>query len=268
LPERRFGDEVRLEVADNCPPDLVYFLREQFHLDARDVYQCHGPVNLHRLMAVPDLVDRPDLKFQPFTPGIPTTPVPSEDWFDAIRQGDILLHHPYQSFAPVTEFLRQAATDPHVLTIKQTLYRTGADSAIVQSLVDAARGGKEVTVVIELRARFDEEANIELAHDLEEAGAHVVYGVVGHQNPRQNESRTPAGRPDAAELYPSRNRQLSRPQCTALYRFRTAHLRCGDRTGRPHGVPATHLPGTSGTAQTPSPIAVYIARHLAEMDRP
>ena len=181
LPERRFGDEVRLEVADNCPPDLVYFLREQFHLDARDVYQCHGPVNLHRLMAVPDLVDRPDLKFQPFTPGIPTTPVPSEDWFDAIRQGDILLHHPYQSFAPVTEFLRQAATDPHVLTIKQTLYRTGADSAIVQSLVDAARGGKEVTVVIELRARFDEEANIELAHDLEEAGAHVVYGVVGHK---------------------------------------------------------------------------------------
>ncbi|WHZ15916.1 MAG: Polyphosphate kinase [Nitrospira sp.] len=181
LPDRRFGDAVRLEVADNCPPDMVYFLREQFHLQAQDVYQCHGPVNLHRLMAVPDLVERPDLKFQPFTPSLPATPVPSDDWFEAIRQGDVLLHHPFQSFAPVTEFLRQAATDPHVLTIKQTLYRTGTDSAIVQSLVDAARGGKEVTVVIELRARFDEEANIELAHDLEEAGAHVVYGVVGHK---------------------------------------------------------------------------------------
>ncbi|HEU5092247.1 MAG TPA: RNA degradosome polyphosphate kinase, partial [Nitrospira sp.] len=109
LPDRRFGDAVRLEVADNCPPDMVYFLREQFHLDSHDVYQCHGPVNLHRLMTVPDLVERPDLKYQPFTPGIPTPPIPSDDWFDAIRQGDILLHHPYQSFAPVTEFLRQAA---------------------------------------------------------------------------------------------------------------------------------------------------------------
>ena len=145
----------------------------------RETWSMPWTNNLHRLMAVPpDLVDRPDLKFQPFTPGVPTTPVPSEDWFDAIRQSDILLHHPYQSFAPVTEFLRQAATDPHVLTIKQTLYRTGADSAIVQSLVDAA-AERSHRKVIELRARFDEEANIELAHDLEEAGAHVVYGVVG-----------------------------------------------------------------------------------------
>ncbi len=181
LPDRRFGDEVRLEVADNCPLDLVYFLREQFHLGPQDVYQCRGPVNLHRLMAVPDLIDRPDLKFESFTPSIPGSLTDTADWFEAMRQGDILLHHPFQSFTPVTEFLRQAAGDPHVLAIKQTLYRTGADSAIVQSLVDAARGGKEVTVVIELRARFDEEANIELAHDLEEAGAHVVYGVVGHK---------------------------------------------------------------------------------------
>ena len=181
LPSRRFGDEVRLEVADNCPDAMVQFLMEEFQLSAQDVYQCNGPVNLHRLITIPDLVDRPDLKYRPFTSGLPRALPPSDNMFDTIRSGDILLHHPFQSFTPVLEFIRQASQDPHVLAIKQTLYRTGADSDIAKSLVQAAQAGKEVTVVIELRARFDEEANIELAHDLEEAGAHVVYGVVGHK---------------------------------------------------------------------------------------
>jgi polyphosphate kinase len=181
LPSRRFGDEVRLEVADNCPDDTVRFLMEEFQLSRQDVYQCNGPVNLHRLITIPDLVDRPELKYRPFTPGPPKPPPQSDDVFERIRFGDILLHHPFQSFAPVLEFIRQAADDPQVLAIKQTLYRTGLDSEIAKSLVQAAEAGKEVTVVIELRARFDEEANIELARDLEEAGAHVVYGVVGYK---------------------------------------------------------------------------------------
>jgi polyphosphate kinase len=181
LPSRRFGDEVRLEVADNCPDETVRFLMEEFQLSREDVYQCNGPVNLHRLIAIPDLVDRPDLKYQPFTPGTLKPVLQNEDMFERLRSGDILLHHPFQSFTPVLEFIRRAADDPQVLAIKQTLYRTGLDSEIAKYLVQAAEAGKEVTVVIELRARFDEEANIELARDLEEAGAHVVYGVVGYK---------------------------------------------------------------------------------------
>lgn len=178
---RHYGDTVRLEIADNCPDDLVDFLLEQFGLTRDDLYQADGPVNLHRLIDIVDTVDRPELKFPSFTPSRPASLVAGIDMFEAIRKGDILLHHPFESFAPVIEFVRQAATDPHVLSIKQTLYRTGSDSAIVDSLVIAARSGKEVTVVIELRARFDEEANVKLANRLQEAGAHVVYGIVGYK---------------------------------------------------------------------------------------
>jgi len=178
---RHYGDTVRLEIADNCPDDLVGFLLEQFGLTRDDLYQADGPVNLHRLIDIVDTVDRPELKYPSFTPSRPATLVAGVDMFKAIRKGDILLHHPFESFAPVIEFVRQAATDPHVLSIKQTLYRTGSDSAIVDSLVIAARSGKEVTVVIELRARFDEEANVKLANRLQEAGAHVVYGIVGYK---------------------------------------------------------------------------------------
>ncbi|MCC7414101.1 MAG: polyphosphate kinase 1 [Gammaproteobacteria bacterium] len=181
LSQRRFGDAVRVEVADDCPPEMRNFLLTQFKLTERDLFQCNGPVNLTRLMAVPDLVDRPDLKFPGFTPSIPARLARNPDVFEVIRKGDVLLHHPFESFAPVVDFVRQAAADPDVLAIRQTLYRTGSDSAIVKALVDAARAGKEVLVVIELRARFDEAANIELADDLQEAGAHVVYGVVGHK---------------------------------------------------------------------------------------
>ncbi|MHB8453762.1 MAG: polyphosphate kinase 1 [Acidiferrobacterales bacterium] len=181
LASRRYGDTVRLEIADNCPSDMVNYLLHQFELRPEDLYLVNGPVNLNRLMAVTDMVDRPDLKYPPFTPGLPRRLLRTKNLFDAIRQDDILLHHPFESFAPVVDFVRQAAADPKVLAIKQTLYRTGSESALVDALVNAARAGKEITVVIELRARFDEEANIGLATILQEAGAHVVYGVVGYK---------------------------------------------------------------------------------------
>lgn len=181
LPSRRFSDAVRLEVADNCPPEMTGFLLKQFNLTSDDLFQVNGPVNLIRLLAIHELVDRPELKYPAFTPSMPLPLSRNSDVFEAIRKGDILLHHPFESFAPVIDFIRQAAADPGVLTIKQTLYRTGSESAIAEALIGAARAGKEVTVVVELRARFDEAANIELANDLQEAGAHVVYGVVGHK---------------------------------------------------------------------------------------
>ena len=181
LSSRRYGDAVRLEVAQNCPDELEAFLTAQFHLSRDDLYRCNGPVNLMRLAAVPDLVDRPDLKYPGFIPRVPERVRAANDMFEAISRGDLLLHHPFESFAPFVEFLRQAARDPAVLSIRQTLYRTGADSVVVEALTDAANNGKEVMVVIELRARFDEAANIELANHLQRAGAQVVYGVVGHK---------------------------------------------------------------------------------------
>ena len=181
LPSRRYGEVVRLEVADNCPPAMASYLLNQFELGADDLYQVTGPVNLNRLLALYDLVDKPEAKYPAFTPGLPRQLAGAGDIFETIRQGDILLHHPFESFAPVVDFVRQAAADTHVLAIKQTLYRTDANSVIVDALVQAARAGKEVTVVIELRARFDEEANISLATRLHQAGAHVVYGVVGYK---------------------------------------------------------------------------------------
>lgn len=181
LPSRRFSDAVRLEVADNCPVELSAFLLQKFGLEQTDLYQVNGPVNLHRLQAIIDLVNRPELLYPGFIPNVPPRLEKSSNIFDTLRNGDILLYHPYQSFTPVVDFLRQAAHDPNVLSIKQTLYRTGVDSAIVEALKDAARIGKEVTVVIELLARFDEEANIEMANELQEVGAHVVYGIVGYK---------------------------------------------------------------------------------------
>jgi polyphosphate kinase len=178
--ESRYGAAVRLEIAHDCPEHLSGFLLEHFKLTRQDLYKVEGPVNLNRLLAAYDLVDRPDLKDPPFTPGVPKRLVKTNT-FDAIAKGDILLHHPFDSFGPVMEFLYRAATDPRVVAIKQTLYRTSPDSPLVDSLVSAAKAGKEVTVMIELRARFDEAANIELANKLQEAGAHVVYGVVGYK---------------------------------------------------------------------------------------
>ena len=181
LQQRRFGDGVRLEVADDCPDQMISRLKHEFKLLDDDIYTCSGPVNLTRLTAVHDMIERADLKFPAFTPSRPLRLIRNKDMFDVIRRGDVLLHHPFQSFLPVSDFLFQAARDPDVLVIKQTLYRTGSDSPILQALVEAARAGKEVTVVIELKARFDEEANIGFANRLQEAGAHVVYGIVGHK---------------------------------------------------------------------------------------
>jgi len=184
LPQRHLGDAVRLEVADNCSAEMLQFLAAQFELGEVDVYRVNGPVNLVRLMSVPEQVSRPDLKFPAFVPGIPkqfAKVAKGRDFFDVLKKHDILLHHPFESFTPVIEFIQQSARDPQVVAIKQTVYRTGTDSVIMEALIDAAKRGKEVTVVVELMARFDEEANLNWAARLEEVGAHVVYGVVGHK---------------------------------------------------------------------------------------
>lgn len=178
LLSRRYGAAVRLEVADNCPRHIIDYLLRQFGLTNEALYQVNGPVNLARMLSN---FDRPRLKYPPFRPRIPSVFQKTENIFEALRQEDILLHHPFESFAPVIDLLRQAARDPNVLAIKQTLYRSGADSEIVSLLAEAARNGKEVTAVIELRARFDEESNIEVANKLQQAGAIVVYGIVGYK---------------------------------------------------------------------------------------
>ncbi len=181
LPHRHYGDAVRLEVADNCPEKVSAFLLAQFNLGPEDLYQVNGPVNLVRLMSIPDIADVPQLKFGTFVPSTPKSLPQTSNIFENIRKSDILLHHPYQSFAPVIDFIQQAARDPQVVAIKQTIYRTGTDSVLMKALIDAAQSGKDVTVVVELMARFDEEANINWAAKLEESGAHVVYGVVGYK---------------------------------------------------------------------------------------
>ncbi|HEX6834723.1 MAG TPA: polyphosphate kinase 1 [Rudaea sp.] len=176
---RGFARPVRLEITDNCPKPIADFLMHNFELSEAEVYRCAGPVNVHRITAIYDQVDRPDLKFPKFMPRLNTAVVAERSLFEAIAERDVLLHHPFESFGAVTELVKQASTDPDVLAIKQTLYRTGKDSLLVNYLIDAARAGKDVTVVVELRARFDEEANIALANRLQEAGVQVVYGVVG-----------------------------------------------------------------------------------------
>jgi len=180
LLHRHFGDAVRLEVADNASLGMVEFLLQQFGLREPDLYRVEGPVNLYRLREVPEQVDRPALKYPTFVPGLPAA-LGSAELFDVLKKHDVLLHHPFQSFLPVIDFIRTTANDPNVIAIKQTVYRTGTDSELMEILIDAARKGKEVTVVVELMARFDEEANLNWAARLEEVGAHVVYGVVGHK---------------------------------------------------------------------------------------
>lgn len=178
---RGYAQAVRMEVADHCPKATLKFLSANFELDQDDIYLCNGPVNLSRVSAIYDMLDRPDLKFPAFTPRLQPRLANATSLFEVIREGDVLLHHPYDSFTPVLDLLRQASTDPEVLAIKQTLYRTGKDSPLIGYLIDAARAGKDVTVVIELRARFDEEANLGVANRLQEAGVQVVYGVVGYK---------------------------------------------------------------------------------------
>jgi polyphosphate kinase len=178
---RGYARPVRLEIGNDCPKAIVAMLIANFELEETDVYRCDGPVNIIRAGTIYDGLDRPDLKFPRFIPQLPAAFNGSRCKFEVLRQRDVLLHHPYESFATVVDLLRQASQDPAVLAIKQTLYRAGADTPLVDLLVEAARNGKDVTVVIELRARFDEEANIRLATRLQEAGVQVVYGVVGYK---------------------------------------------------------------------------------------
>ncbi|MGX5172558.1 polyphosphate kinase 1 [Aliikangiella sp. IMCC44653] len=178
---RRFGHAVRLEVVDNCPNDIMQFLMNEFGLSEQDCYQMSGPVNLQRLFSVFEMMDKPQLAYPEFAPNIPNALHHDRNYFESIRNKDYLLYHPYSSFNPVLELLRQAALDPMVMSIKQTLYRAGHNSQIVDILVEAARRGKEVTVVVELKARFDEQENLALASRLQEAGAVVCYGVVGYK---------------------------------------------------------------------------------------
>jgi polyphosphate kinase len=181
LAASRYGAAVRLETSKNCPQDLCDFLLDHFDLDRNDLFTVDGPVNLNRLATICDMARRPELCYPPFAPGLPAALKSEHDIFAVLKRQNVLLHHPYQSFAPVVDFIARAASDPNVLAIKQTLYRTGADSPFVDHLVSAARAGKEVTVVVELMARFDEAENISLATRLQEAGAHVVYGLVGYK---------------------------------------------------------------------------------------
>ncbi|MDO4906880.1 polyphosphate kinase 1 [Neisseria sp.] len=181
LRDREYGDGVRLEVAETCPPHIYEFLLGHFKLDASELYQVRGPVNLVRLMAVPDMVDRPDLKYRPRTAGFPSNLSKGKSVLAAAAAGPVLLHHPYQSFEPVVRFIQEAAVDPDVVAIKMTIYRTGSTSELVKALLRATRAGKIVTVVVELMARFDEANNVNWAQQLENAGAHVVYGVFGYK---------------------------------------------------------------------------------------
>jgi polyphosphate kinase len=180
LTTRHFGQAVRLEVVNTCPQDLSDFLREQFQLPAAALYHVNGPVNLVRLNQLIDQVDAPALRFAPYTPSWPEKRLPRQrSMFETLRERDVLLHHPFESFEPVVQFLREAVNDPEVLSIKQTIYRTGAESELMDLLLEAVQRGKEVLVVVELKARFDEEANINWAERLEAVGAQVVYGIVG-----------------------------------------------------------------------------------------
>lgn len=178
---REYGDGVRLEVADLCPAHIYDFLLAQFKLSTNELYRVKGPVNLIRLNAIPDLVDRPDLKFPPVTPSSLPKQTKIDSILNYVRQAPILLHHPYQSFDPVVQMISEAANDPSVLAIKMTIYRTGSRSELVNALMQAALSGKQVTVVVELMARFDEANNVNWAQQLEDAGAHVVYGVFGYK---------------------------------------------------------------------------------------
>jgi len=179
LTTRHFGQAVRLEVVSTCPAELSGFLLEQFNLAESALYKVNGPVNLVRMNELIDLAEAPQLRFPRFEPAWPASLPRQQSMFDRIRAADLMLHHPFESFEPVVQFMREAVADPGVLAIKQTIYRAGSESPLMDLLIEAARRGKEVMAVVELQARFDEEANINWAERLEAVGAQVVYGVVG-----------------------------------------------------------------------------------------
>lgn len=179
LKTRHYGDVVRLEVTNECPPAVVSFLSKYLDLPKEDIYRVNGPVNLHRLASLLDAVEYPELRYQPYPQYMPDDLKHGQSIMQSIDSGDIMLHHPYDSFQPILDFVEEAANDPDVLAIKQTLYRIGSSSPIVDSLIRASENGKQVSVIMELKARFDEANNIAMAKKMEEAGVHVVYGIVG-----------------------------------------------------------------------------------------
>ncbi|MCF2642277.1 RNA degradosome polyphosphate kinase [Roseburia hominis] len=180
LKMRQWGEVIRLEVEDTIDEKLLNFLKEEFHIATdEDIYKINGPIDFTFLMKLYGMKDKDELRYEPYTPQRVPEIVPGENIFDEIKKGDILLHHPYQTFDPVVDFIRQAAVDPDVLAIKQTLYRVSGNSPIIASLAQAAENGKQVSVLVELKARFDEENNIVWAKMLEKAGCHVIYGLVG-----------------------------------------------------------------------------------------
>jgi polyphosphate kinase len=181
LAHRQYGDEVRLEVSDTCPQDLLNYLLTRCDIKERDLYNINGPVNLNRYSDLFELIKDKSFYFPTFIQSMPKLPKRASSYFEVLQKQDILLHHPFDSFQCVVDFLREAAADPHVLAIKQTLYRAGTNSPIVDALVAAAKAGKEVTAIVELRARFDEEQNVALAERLQRYGIHVIYGVVGYK---------------------------------------------------------------------------------------
>jgi len=179
LRQRKRGEAVRLEIARPSNRQLAQFIKDGIKISDEDVYEINGPIDITRFMKFADLPGYEHLRYTQFSPARPADLVGQDNLYAAIRTRDILLHHPYESFEPVVDFIRQAAVDPQVLAIKQTLYRVGGDSPIVQALAQAAENGKQVTVLVELKARFDEENNILWAKRLEEAGCHVIYGLLG-----------------------------------------------------------------------------------------
>ena len=228
LTTRHFGRAIRLEVVSTCPPELSALLLQQFGLPEEALYRVNGPVNLVRLVQLIDQADADTLRFPAFEPQWPTRRLPPEvPIFEQLERGDVLLHHPFESFEPVVQFLREAVQDPDVLAIKQTIYRTGTESALMDLLIEAARRGKEVLVVVELKARFDEEANINWAERLEAVGAQVVYGIVGLKThaklllvTRRRPQRAPQAGRRRAPIRLHRYLHLS----TGNYNARTARL--------------------------------------------
>ncbi len=179
LQHRHYGQALRLEVSAGCSEFLSDFLLQQFNLPPECLFRVSGPVNLVRMTQLIDLLELPALRFEPYLPGWPSQLVPGQSFFERLKKGDVLIHQPYESFDAVLAFLREAVEDPQVLAIKQTIYRTGSKGEMAELLREAVRRGKEVTAVVELKARFDEEANINQAERLESVGAQVVYGIVG-----------------------------------------------------------------------------------------
>lgn len=251
LQQRHYGQAVRLEVSAGCSEHLSDFLLRQFGLPEDALYRVHGPVNLVRLQQMIDLVDAPKLLFPVHTPGFPRGLVPGRPIFEQLKKRDVLIHQPYESFDGVLAFLREAVNDPQVLAIKQTIYRTGNDSQMMELLREAVRLGKEVTVVVELKARFDEEANINWAEALEKVGAQVVYGVVGLKTHakmllvtrregqklvRYAHLSTGNYNPRSARLYTDLSHLTADPQLTADVEQVFVHLASQSRLPKLHQV--------------------------------